>query len=810
MAIGTTRQVVDQVALAKSAKAPPNFENEEEHKKFVRPFKWVALDIGNIRLFRVNWLSSLLSILVLWIFVVLALVSPERTVTEFSKWQSWVAQNWTWLYIGTQNVWAILLIYLAFSRFGSLKLGKPDEKPAYDYIAWFAMLFCCGIGVGIYFWGVSEPMYYYRGGPLWRTNMDSDDDRAQQAIFMTFFHWGLHGFVVYIVVALALGLVAYRWDMPLTMRSAFYPLVGNLIYGTLGDIIDALSIACTTFGVCTSLGFGVSSINAGLARLDPDAFTSDDKDTQIILIIIITFLATLSIISGLDRGIQGLSMLTFVIGGFLCVALLLMDNTWFLLNTYVQSIGHYIQWVIQVGFQCDAWQQLGYEFDEFGGSNRLWGSRRRDNGIVATVTDALGHGLESQSSFYENSHAKQYTEWWTVFYWGWWISWAPFVGMFIARISRGRTVREVVVGAFVAPTLFVFAWLTIFGGLGIKMERVAELALAGDPYGNDHIDFRDGKINCTAFGYPLGSSNEGKGLEAQKLADEGYYLLACRSHGDRLYDMLSPYTEMKKFFWALAVIGVTLYFITSSDSGSYVDDIIAAQGMPNPPVIQKIFWACTEGACAIGLIEAGGSDALSALQAASICAGLPYTFAICFLCTALYRGLKIDMGDDDICNSPEFSTGILDIFDLFMPTGDIKIPFSIQQRMQSLVMGIFAPFIGVFKVAEAVYGQGLFAMAYAGFAGFQWLMWICLLMAGIEHVNYGYLGWTFYICFAMQLAHLRASLRAKYEIYGAFAEDFFTSLMMYPFVISQAELQLLKPADAAPADAAAAPAKSSA
>jgi choline-glycine betaine transporter len=789
--------VLGQVAQAQNNVKSPDFDKDEEIERFIRPSRWVKLDAGSTRVLRFNWATSLGAALVLWSFTIAALADPDDTNTEWAKWQSWVSQNFTWLYIATQNIWAGFLIWLYFSRFGNLKLGKADERPQYSDLAWFAMLFCCGIGVGIYYWGVSEPMYYYRAGysnVLNKVPMDSDDDRAQMAVFMTFFHWGLHGFVVYIVVALALGVVAYRWDMPLTMRSAFYPLLGDLIYSALGDVIDALSIACTTFGVCTSLGFGVASINAGLHRLD-NSIEADDEDTKVVICIAITILATCSILLGIDRGIKTISICTFIIGLFLVIFLVFMDNTWFLLNTFTQSLGHYAQWLMQVGWQCDAWQQLSYEFVG-GEGNRLWGSQN----LGETIATNVG-AMSSQAAMYD-SHDHRFMEWWTIFYWGWWISWAPFVGTFIARVSRGRTVKQVILGAFIVPTVFCFAWLTVFGALGIKMERVAELTLlnaenAGvdqavwDAYTADemkaHLDWMSGSVSCASMGYNGGTPES---TQAVALANEGYYALACRSHGDRLFDVMEPYEGMTSFLHVLVVVGVTLYFVTSSDSGSYIDDILAAQGLANPPPIQKIFWAWTECACAIGLIVAGSGNGLSALQAASICAGLPYTFAICFLCTSLYRAFKIDQGEADICASGEFSTGMFDIFDGFTTkAGTVSAgapPDSAADRWTSLALAIFVPFVPLQKAANNLYGAGLQATAWAAAGQACHLTWIVMLLVNAgETSNYAYLGWTFYVFFALLLMSIRGEMRAKYNVYGSLLEDAWACITMYPWVISQ-------------------------
>jgi len=761
---------------------------------------------------------------VLWGFTICALVEPDDTRTQAAEWQKWVSQNWTWLYIGTQNVWMFFLIWLCFSRFGKLKLGRSDEKPEYNDISWFAMLFSCGIGVGIYYWGVSEPLYYYRDkwSNVFKLPINNDDDKAQAALFITLFHWGLHGWVVYIVVALALSVVCYRWNMPLTMRSAFYPLLGNAIYSPLGDMIDALSIACTTFGVCTSLGFGVDSINAGLNRLNSDIKVSEDN--KVLLIWVITVFATASICVGLKKGIQTLANVTFGIGLFLMLALLFMDNTWYLLNSYVQSIGHYIQWLPQVGFQTDAFQQLEVEFADNQKTNMLWGSNnlelnRKMSEAHALLVDTTGAKTEfmfnasdgtsyshttaaidfsetsigTQKAFY-GSHDKSWIDWWTIFYWGWWISWAPFVGMFIAKISRGRTIRQVILGSFIAPCAFSFLWLIIFGSLGIKMQRIAELTLAQKPA---DVDWMNGVVDCAALGY---TGSEPTSAAAVKLAEDGYYALSCRGHSSRIFDILMPYRQISNFLILLVVIGVMLYFITSSDSGSFIDDILAAQGMPNPPITQKILWAFTEGALATALIRAGGDKALNALQSVSICAGLPYTFACCFLCTSLYRALKIDQHEDDIINAASWSTGVFDWLDMFKPGSPSPDAYAAapkygsQERIIHLLIGVFAPFVHVHTAAVHLYGAGIEAMVHALVSAVSFLCWFGLMFVHLQGAVYGYLGWVCFTFFIMHLTMMRFNMREKHNIYGSIPEDFFGAMCIYPWIISQTAYQAVEEA----------------
>ena len=699
-----------------------------------------------------------------------------------------------------QNIWALFLFYVAFSKYGNIKLGRSDEKPEFNNVSWFAMLFSCGIAVGVYTLGVSEPMAYYRGSYnlQGRGDVPTDNERAQQALLQTFYHWGFHARAPYITVAITLGLVSYRWNMPLTMRSAFYPLLGNIIYSPVGDVIDAVSITCTTFGVCTSLGLGVDQIVAYYGALAGKTYTTLERvDAQTGTIIVMTLVANFSVILGLKRGIQVLSTITFSLGLFVMMCSLFMDNTWFLLNSVVQSTGHYFQWVIQLGFRTDSFEQLGIEFSN---SNLLWGSNHASKpddtwsgpltGIMAKAAALRDDNTTTPHGYGDvfPSHYKEMMDWWTIFYWGWWVSWAPFVGMFIARISRGRTIRSIVVGAFVAPTLFSFLWLGIWGSLGIKMQRVAELVL-GD--GTPNVG---GAVDCAALGY---TGNTPTSAAAIQLASDGYFAVACRSYP--MLDIMAPFKEVKELLWGLLLIGITLYFITSSDSGSYVDDIISANGLDDPPVGQKIFWCWTEGAVAIALLRGGyesGVNALGAVQAVSIVAGLPFTIAVCFMCTSLWRALKIDAGEEDISNAIQWSTGTLDIFDVFQPrsaTEPTTARYLPVERLVDLAQSIFAPFIGVMKATESILGKHL-AMVHAAINLIFFLCWIIfLIMSGISSSDYAWLGWTFYIFFVFQLTYLRGSIREAHNIYGNMFEDFFTSVMMYPMVVSQLHFQSKDP-----------------
>jgi hypothetical protein len=365
------------------------------------------------------------------------------------------------------------------------------------------------------------------------------------------------------------------------------------------------------------------------------------------------------------------------------------------------------------------------------------------------------------------------------------------------------------------------------------MQRVAELALGGP----DAVDWKNGVADCAKLGYVDAAPNSAAALA---LANEGYYALSCRAHADRLFDVLQPYGEATELLTILCVVGIALYFITSSDSGSYVDDIIAANGLPNPPLCQKIFWAFTEGAVATGLIKAGGSVGLSALQAVSICAGLPYTFALCYLCTSIWRGLKIDQGEADVCAAAQWSTGTLDAWDWFKPFSSANDFFPARhgapERVASLVRAVFCPFLGVRAAARALYddddddaildererdryedddatagaykkknkswrdvvlnpstSDAHFFFSFAFFA-----LWIGFLCASAVAPLWAYVGWAWYMFMVCHVAFIRNATRLDRGIYGNGWEDLFCSICLYPAIVSQLELQAAD--DAAPAD----------
>lgn len=516
---------------------------------------------------------------------------------------------------------------------------------------------------------------------------------------------------MYVVVGLLLAFVGYRQGLPMTMRSCMYPLIGDKIYGWMGDAIDIISVVCTMFGVCTSLGLGVMQLNAGVHRLESSVEVSTLN--QIIIIWCVTACATVSVISGLKLGIRRLSETCFALGVFIMMLVFFFDSPWHTLNLLVQSTGYYMQTVVQLGFHTDAFAQLGNAPD-----------RKENPGWM----DA-----------------------WTIFYWGWWIAWSPFVGMFIAKISRGRTIRQFINATLTAPVAFSILWFCVFGGAGLKMERDATLA----------------NITCDL---PKGGTNATESLN-------GLFRLSCRDKNDMWFDVMSQYGDMGSFLSVLSLIGIVLYFVTSSDSGSLVIDCLSANGDPKPPVLQRVFWALTEGATATALLYVGDKKALNALQTVSIASGVPYTIMLCFMCVALWRAVKVEAGDLDP-NGPQFTTGLLDV--LSIPT---------VESVCKVIISIFAPWYSMGTAAGMVEKPNgrkwthMLIMALPFYA--------CISMLVLERLcvfsGICYVGYTLLFGFFAYATGVRNSIREKYEINGNVAEDFFAVMVLYPFAAYQME-----------------------
>jgi choline/glycine/proline betaine transport protein len=490
--------------------------------------------------YKINPPVFIASVILVVLFLGFTVAAPQAAETLFKSVQAWVVHSAGWFYVLAVAGFLVFVVVLALSDYGRIKLGRDHSEPDYSYASWFAMLFSAGMGIGLMFFGVAEPVMHFSTPPVGDAG---SIEAARQAMRITFFHWGIHAWAIYAVVALSLAYFAFRHDLPLTIRSAFYPLIGERIYGPIGHAVDVFAVLGTLFGVATSLGFGVIQVNAGLNYLfDVPVGTG----VQIVLIAAITAIATLSVGLGLDGGIRRVSELNMILAVALLLFVLLAGPTVFLLQTLVQNTGMYLSSLVELTFNLYAYQPSGW----IGG--------------------------------------------WTLFYWGWWIAWSPFVGMFIARVSRGRTIREFVTGVLLVPMGFTFAWMTFFGdtALHMLMERgIVELADA-------------------------------------VAADSSVALF-------KFFEYL-PLSGVASLIATLLVI---TFFVTSSDSGSLVVDMLTSGGAEDSPLWQRIFWALLEGVIAAVLLVAGG---LAALQTATIASALPFTVIMVLMCWGLVRALRIE------------------------------------------------------------------------------------------------------------------------------------------------------------------------
>jgi choline/glycine/proline betaine transport protein len=473
-------------------------------------------------------------------FVVFGTGFPETATVVFNALHAWITEYLGWMYLVVSTFFVGFLVWLGFSRYGHIRLGQPDERPEFGFLAWFAMLFSAGMGIGLVFWSVAEPLLHFQQPPHAE---GGTPEAARQAMVYTFFHWGLHAWSVYVVLALSIAYFSFRHGLPLTIRSIFYPLLGDRIYGPIGHLIDILAVFGTLFGLATSLGFGAMQLNTGLNRL---IGLPVSPAWQVGVIATITTVAVLSVISGLDRGLKWLSVFNLGLALVALCFVLVAGPTLFIIRFFLDSTGSYFQQLIGLSLTADAFSGSAWQKD------------------------------------------------WTMFYWAWWIAWSPFVGMFIARVSRGRTIRQFILGVLALPCLFVFAWLAVFGGTALQMELF-----------------------------------DNAGIAAAVLEDKTVALYVTL---ERL-----PFPTIASIVMTLLI---AVYFITSSDSGTHVVDALMSRGSEHSLKRQRVIWGITEGAVAATLLIVGGEQALGSLQTASVTAGLPVAVILVFACVNLTRALR--------------------------------------------------------------------------------------------------------------------------------------------------------------------------
>jgi len=504
-------------------------------------------------------------------FVLFTILNVEFAGGIYSEIRAWVEGALSWYYISALTVIMFVCFGLMFSKWGHLRLGDDDSRPEFSNFSWFAMLFSAGVGIGILFFGVAEPVFYFDNSEPWGypNNPHADItgataltiDRAVAAMRVTYFHWGFHAWSVYVIVGLCLAYFGFRKKLPLTLRSSLYPVIGERIYGPIGHAVDLLAVFGTVFGVATSLGLGVSQMAAGLDVL----FGWNDAGvvTELILIAIISVIATVSAVTGVGNGIRIISEWNILLSIILLAAFVAIGPFTWLMSFFVTTIGDYLWNFIPMGF---------------------WTANEAE--------DVAWQGG------------------WTIFYWGWWISWAPFVGMFIARISRGRTIREFMVGVMFVPTTIAFFWLCMFGGNAIWQE----LNAAGGPGAA-------GGVIETVRNWDLPSAL--------------YSTIDTMGRTSWLGDMSWTIYPLS----ALATLLLASWFITSSDSGTLVITTMLSMGDDDPPQIFRVIWGLGEGLVAGVLLLAGG---LGALQTASIAAAFPISFILLGMTWGLIKSLMED------------------------------------------------------------------------------------------------------------------------------------------------------------------------
>ncbi len=496
----------------------------------------------NVRLFGLDLHNPVFFIsgLVIVAFVLVVLAFQKESAEALKALRPWLTSTFDWVFMIGANIFVLFCLFLVFSKYGKIRLGGADAKPDYSYPGWFAMLFAAGMGIGLMFFGVLEPVYHFQNPPL---GVSAKDTAAAQAMGMaaTIFHWGLHPWAIYAVVALSLAFFSYNRGLPLTIRSAFYPIFGKSVWGWPGHIIDTLAVFATLFGLATSLGIGANQAAGGLKYL----FGFPDTNImKVLLIVAITAIALVSVLRGMDKGVKRLSEINMVLAMILLLFVIFAGPTLDILKGVFVNMFNYVKALPEL-------------------SN--W---------IGRSDEKFMHG-------------------WTTFYWAWWISWSPFVGMFIARVSRGRTVREFIICVLIIPTIVGVLWMTAFGGTAIGQ-------IVNDGYAGVSETIKAWTPELSLF---------------------------------KMLEQL-PLTQVASF---IGIVLVIVFFVTSSDSGSLVIDSITAGGKIDAPVAQRVFWCTFEGLVAIALLLGGG---LASLQAAAISTGLPFVFVLLLMCVAIFMGLR--------------------------------------------------------------------------------------------------------------------------------------------------------------------------
>ena len=513
-------------------------------------------------------------------FVVFCALFADQAAKIFTNLSSLLLYNMKWFILLSITAICFFLIYVMCSRYGLIKLGKDEDKPEYSYFAWISMLFSCAMGVGLVFWGVAEPMNHYTSNPF---TQGLTNDAASMAMQITYFHWGLHAWSIYCLSALAIGYFTYRKGLSFSLRSILYPLIGNRIYGPIGHIVDILVIVITTFGISQTLAIGVLQINAGLHKVFG---ISTGVTTQFVIMIALSSLATFSVVRGIGTGMRRLSELNIILSIVLIIILMFVGPARYITNSYLEGIGNYTSHFVSMS---------------------LWSDTQKDS---------------------------EWQNWWTGFYWLWWSTWAPFVGMFIAKISKGRTIRQLISGVLIVPTLVTFFWFAVFGGSALKVEQNARQEYEKQTTALVVQDKQVASQNVALAPQPSD--------KAQTKTEFTGGPIVKATQQDNTLAIFALFDAIDKNIFGL-ILSITTcillitYLITSQDGGTHVLCFLDTRSEKDTPIRTRLIWSVFVTAISLGLLYIGG---LKAIQAAVTLFGFPIIILLVLMAFALLKSFR--------------------------------------------------------------------------------------------------------------------------------------------------------------------------
>lgn len=809
------------------------------------------------RVFRVNALDLTLNPVVtfwtlgwLWAFIIWMYVQPEHSMTEYWWWKRRIEYAFIWLYYATRNIWIVFLAWLYFSKWGNFVLGKDqnDTEVEYSDFSWVLMMFSAGMGIALHYFGVAEPVFHLNQSVQHidrAQSFFSYNTASQEGIFLTFFNFGIHGWAPFVIVALALGWAHYRRGLPLAFRSIFYPLLQDRIYGWLGDAIDFLAAFCTFIAVSTMTGLCVIMFVSGMNWISPwlpyTGFWGkniQNTDTMVDTLFIASSVGVFSVLCGINWGARRWTEMACVFSVFVPLMIFLMDDNWYLFNLMTEMVGYYLFYFFKIAHHVDAFQKLDSGIDV---------AKTGRNQLSPWYDGYGGTGFYQADKVVQDGGFGQLGM--TGIHWGWWMSLAPFVGIWIAKISKGRTIKQIIHWGLLFPVLFCFGWITIMGGLGIKMERRAvidgcrcacattnamdtfDIKYCGtvglNPTGQDALSmYYEGgphggepyPTNSTATCDTLRPSVRGEPggcpsiVQPSKKRPEKRWFLLLDEYMTNGY--ATGAKNMGRFLSGVTLTALVMWLVVIMDVGSWAIDAILSGGENKPHRLWRILMLFTSLALTIALIRAGARhpmyDSTTALQVTSFIIGMIFTLFLTAVPVCLYEGL-VDSEENSIDSQTRWTqgvgTGIADVWEVFFSLGKWKIPAGIEWFR--FFVGLLFPYY----LLPVAYGRldkrqvcgPLSAVPFiALFTAFCW--WVFVALHIVEGSYYYYkddkvngvingdegmwaIAWSGYIAFCGIVAGCRYSIRQLFGIKGNLVQDFFLSLFFYPLVIAQIDAQ---------------------